>query len=34
VDLGRDTAHDHELDSVPRERAQQLGLVGGQPAHV
>jgi hypothetical protein len=33
VDLGRDTAHDHELNSVPRERAQQLGLLGGQWAH-
>jgi hypothetical protein len=33
VDLGRNTAHDHELDSMSRERAQQLGLVGGQWGH-
>jgi hypothetical protein len=33
VDLGCDTAHDNELNSVPRERAQQRGLLGGQWAH-
>lgn len=33
VHLRRDAAHDHELDALPGERPQQLGLVGGQPAH-
>jgi hypothetical protein len=33
VDLGRDPAHDHELNAVVRERPQQLGLVGRQRAH-
>ncbi len=33
VDLSGDATHDHELDAVPCQCSQQLGLLGGKLAH-